>query len=81
MRLLLPFATCLTSFYGQSNFQLNGGYVANTVPVFKGKKGYKYHSENFYLLLSLLSIISKIMERCVFNKVRERVARQSARAY
>ena len=36
------------------------------------KKDAKEHAEN-YRLISLLSVISKIIERCVFNAARDRV--------
>ena len=42
--------------------------LANIVPVFKrGKKG---HVENYHPI-SLLSLVSKAMEQCVLNKIRE----------
>ena len=36
------------------------------------KKDCKEHTEN-YRPISLLSVVSKVMERCVFNRIRERV--------
>ena len=44
--------------------------IANAVPV--RKKDCKQHAEN-YRLISLLSVVSKIMERCVFNGIKARV--------
>ena len=43
---------------------------ANVVPVFK--KGNKEHAEN-YRPISLLSLISKTLERCVFNFIKDHV--------
>ena len=42
--------------------------LANVVPVYK--KGEKQHAEN-YRHISLLSIVSKVLERCIFNKIKE----------
>ncbi|XP_048586215.1 uncharacterized protein LOC116614508 [Nematostella vectensis] len=44
--------------------------IAHIVPVYK--KDSAQQVEN-YRPISLLSVVSKIMERCVFNKIRERV--------
>ena len=47
--------------------------LANVVPVHK--KGDKAHVEN-YRPISLLSIISKVLERCVFNNIKHHVFQQ-----
>ena len=44
--------------------------LANVVPVFK--KDNKEYAEN-YRPISLLYLVSKVMERCVFNSVKDRV--------
>ncbi len=44
--------------------------LANVVPVYK--KDNKEHMEN-YRPISLLSLISKALERCVFNKIKDHV--------
>ena len=44
--------------------------LANVVPVFK--KDNKEQAEN-YRPISLLSIVSKVMERCLFNAIRDHV--------
>ena len=41
--------------------------LANVVPVYKKEK--KEHVEN-YRPVSLLSVVSKVMERCVFNAIK-----------
>ena len=47
--------------------------LANVVPVHK--KDNKEHVEN-YRPISLLSLISKVLERCVFNKIKDHVFEQ-----
>ena len=44
--------------------------LANVVPVFK--KDNKEYAEN-YRPISFLYLVSKVMERCVFNAVKDRV--------
>ena len=44
--------------------------LANVVPVFKSDS--KEHAEN-YRPISLLCLVSKVMERCVFNSIKDRV--------
>ena len=44
--------------------------LANVIPVFK--KDSKKHAEN-YRPISLLCLVSKVMERCVFNSIKDRV--------
>ena len=47
--------------------------LANVVPVYK--KGDKEHVEN-YRPISLLSLISKVLERCLFDCIKDRVFSQ-----
>jgi hypothetical protein len=47
--------------------------LANVVPVYK--KGDKEHVEN-YRPTSLLSLISKVLERCVFDCIKDQVFSQ-----
>ncbi|CAB4032685.1 Hypothetical predicted protein, partial [Paramuricea clavata] len=44
--------------------------IANIIPVYK--KGEKEYAEN-YRPISLLSIVSKVLERCVFYNIREQL--------
>ena len=44
--------------------------TANVCPIYK--KDNKQHAENFNPI-SLLSVVSKVMERCVFNGIKKRV--------
>ena len=48
---------------------------SNIVPVFK--KDNKEQAEN-YRPISLLSIVSKVMERCIFNAIRDQFSILSA---
>lgn len=70
MKLLLPSDICLISLLELANFPAEWK-VANVVAVFK--KGKKSHAEN-YCPISLFSILSKNMERYIFNGVRERIS-------
>ena len=44
--------------------------VTDVVPVFKNEN--KEHAEN-YRLVSLLCLVSKILEGCVFNSIKDRL--------
>ena len=67
MRLLHPYANNKSLRLGSLPIDWK---LANEVPVFK--KDNKEYAENYWPI-SLLWLISKVMERCVFNSIKDRV--------